>query len=109
MFEKLISKFEEKHLSNIKTYKDFKNGVNISKKERIIMVKIAIDINDTITNSSKVIRKYVMLYQDKYTNDKILTKKLDEVLRGFFNDDAIKEFFKDYACEMANKCKMLKK
>ncbi len=70
------------------------------------MAKIAIDIDDTITNSSKVIRKYAMLYQDKYTNDKILTKKLDEVLRGIFNDDAIKEFFKEYACEMANKCKI---
>lgn len=70
------------------------------------MAKLAFDIDDTITNSTKVIKKYIFAHYKEYENGEILIKELDTILRGFFNYNVVKKFFKKYVFEMANKIKL---
>ena len=72
------------------------------------MIKIAFDIDDTITNSSKIIRKYILKYSNKYKDGELLTENLDIILRGFFNYDCVNEFFSDYSLEMSSLCELRK-
>lgn len=67
------------------------------------MARIAIDIDDTLTNSSQLVKEYALLYDSKYSNEKILINRLDTILRGFFDHEAIENFFLDYGMEIANK------
>lgn len=70
------------------------------------MARIAIDIDDTLTDSSKVVREYALLYDSKYSNEKILINRLDTILRGFFDHEAIVNFYLDYGIEMSNKAQV---
>ncbi|MDD6272467.1 MAG: DUF2608 domain-containing protein [bacterium] len=70
------------------------------------MARIAIDIDDTLTNSSIIVREYAILHEREYSNDNILTSNLDNMLRGFTKNEAIAKFYKDYGIEMADKAQI---
>ena len=44
-------------------------------------MNIGIDIDDTITNSTEVIREYVIKYDTEYSNSKELVNNLDKIVR----------------------------
>lgn len=64
-------------------------------------MKIGIDIDDTITNTTKVNLEYVKKYDKEY-NNKLLCN-FRELTRGNFCCDEIKEFFKKYSLEINSK------
>ena len=57
-------------------------------------MNIGIDIDDTITNSTEVIREYVIKYDTEYSNSKELVNNLDKIVRGFKGSNIIERFFK---------------
>ena len=63
-------------------------------------MRIGIDIDDTITNSTKVVKKYIEKYDSVYCNDKHLINNLNSIIRGFLADEDTKRFFKDHSKEM---------
>ena len=65
-------------------------------------MRIGIDIDDTITNSTKVVKEYVHKYDSYYSNSHKLIDGLEDIIRGFLNDDDIQRFFKDHAKEIGN-------
>ena len=65
-------------------------------------MNIAIDIDDTLTNSSDVISKYVHKYDSTYCNDGHLIDNIESIIRGFLIDEETKKFFNDFALEMGN-------
>ena len=69
-------------------------------------MRIGIDIDDTITNSTEVVREYMEKYDNLYCDDKHLINKIDEIVRGTFADEAAKRFFKDFSKEMGNKIQL---
>lgn len=64
-------------------------------------MRIGIDIDDTTTNSTKTIRKYIEKYGNNYSSDNYMKDNMDIILRGFFETDVVKNFFKDNAIRMA--------
>ena len=66
------------------------------------MAKIAIDIDDTLTDTSASIRKCVEEYANDYEEGHILTERKDTIIRGFFDHDVIVQFFLDHGKELAN-------
>lgn len=72
------------------------------------MARLAFDIDDTITDSTSTIKKYILMHKDEYEDGYILTRDLDIILRGFFNYDVVKKFFEDYAYTFANEIKLRK-
>ena len=56
-------------------------------------MNIGIDIDDTITNSTEVIREYVIKYDTEYSNSKELVNNLDKIVRGFKGSNIIERFF----------------
>ncbi len=69
-------------------------------------MNIGIDIDDTITNSSEVIKEYCYKYDSIYCNDNRLIKNFENIIRGFLDDEITKKFFNDHAVEMGNKIKI---
>lgn len=72
------------------------------------MARLAFDIDDTITDSTSTIKKYILMHKDEYEDGYILTRDLDIILRGFFNDDVVKKFFEEYAQTFANEIELRK-
>ena len=70
------------------------------------MARLAFDIDDTITDSTSTIRKYILMHSNEYEDGYILTRDLDIILRGFFNYDVVKKFFLDYAYTFADEIKL---
>ena len=66
------------------------------------MARIAIDIDDTLTDTSASIRKCVEEYANDYEDGHILTERKDTIIRGFFDHDVIVQFFLDHGKELAN-------
>ena len=66
------------------------------------MARIAIDIDDTLTDTSASIRKCVEEYASDYEDGHILTERKDTIIRGFFDHDVIVQFFLDHGKELAN-------
>ena len=66
-------------------------------------MRIGIDMDDTITNSTQTIRDYILKYDYKYCSDNYMKDNIDIILRGFFENNGVKEFFRDNAREMASK------
>ena len=66
------------------------------------MAKIAIDIDDTLTDTSASIRKYVEKYASDYEEGNILTERKETIIRGFFDHDVIVQFFLDHGKELSN-------
>ena len=60
-------------------------------------MNIGIDIDDTITNSTEVIREYVIKYDTEYSNSKELVNNLDKIVRGFKGSNIIERFFIDHS------------
>lgn len=69
-------------------------------------MNIGIDIDDTITNSTEVIREYVIKYDTEYSNSKELVNNLDKIVRGFKGSNIIERFFIDHCLEMMGKVKV---
>ena len=70
------------------------------------MAKIGIDIDDTITDSSSLIKEYVERYDEEYSNEQILKNRMKDIMRGFFNHEAIVKFFLDYGREISRNVKV---
>lgn len=69
-------------------------------------MNIAIDIDDTLTDSTKVIRDFINRYDSDYCDDGHLIKNLGSIIRGFLIDEDTKRFFNDHAIEMGNAIKI---
>ena len=67
------------------------------------MARIGIDIDDTITDTTALVKEYIEKYDQDYSNDKILINNIYEIIRGFFGNDIIIKFFKDHCLEMGKK------
>ena len=65
-------------------------------------MRIGIDIDDTMTDSTKVVREYIKKYDKYYCNDKHLINNLESIIRGFLADEDTKRFFQDHSLEMGN-------
>ena len=70
------------------------------------MAKIGIDIDDTITDSSSLIKEYVEKYDGDYSDEQILKNRMQDIIRGFFNHEAIVKFFLEHAREIARNVKV---
>lgn len=64
-------------------------------------MRIGIDIDDTMTDSTKVVREYINKYDECYCDDKHLINNLESIIRGFLVDETTKNFFQDHSLEMA--------
>ena len=71
-------------------------------------MRIGIDIDDTTTNSTKTVREYIEKYGNNYCDDNYMTKNIDIILRGFFENDGVKKFFRDNAVRMATEIEVKK-
>ena len=60
------------------------------------MAKIGIDIDDTITDSSSLVKEYVEKYDEYYSDCQILKNRMQDIMRGFFNHEAIVKFYLDH-------------
>lgn len=69
-------------------------------------MRIGIDIDDTITNSTEVVKEYIEKYDSVYSNDNHLKNNIYDIIRGTFADELVVRFFKDHAIEMCNKIKI---
>ncbi len=68
------------------------------------MATIGIDIDDTITNSNKVVRYYI----NKYSNDKELKNNVEGIIRGNYVSDGTKKFYKKHSELIGNKIRVKK-
>ncbi len=69
-------------------------------------MNIGIDIDDTITNSSEVVKEYCYKYDSAYCTDNRLIKSFERIIRGFLDDDVVKRFFNDHARNIGNDIKI---
>jgi uncharacterized HAD superfamily protein len=65
------------------------------------MAKIGIDIDDTITDSSSLVKEYVEKYDEYYSDCHILKNRMQDIMRGFFNHEAIVKFYLDHGREIS--------
>ena len=68
------------------------------------MATIGIDIDDTITNSNRVVRYYI----SKYSHDKELKKNVEGIIRGSYVSDGTKKFYKKHSEIIGNQIKVKK-
>ncbi len=68
------------------------------------MATIGIDIDDTITNSTKVVRKYI----NKYSNDDDLKNNIEGIIRGTYISESSKSFYKKNSKIIGNNIKVKK-
>lgn len=69
-------------------------------------MRIGIDIDDTLTETSNLLEEYAFKYGHNYSSENYICDNMDKLLRGVFDDDVLKNFFKDYAEEVACKVKL---
>lgn len=72
------------------------------------MARIGIDIDDTITDTSAVIKQYVEKYAHEYKDGNILIEREANIIRGFFDHDVIVQFFLDHGKQIASSAKIRK-
>ena len=65
-------------------------------------MKIGIDIDDTITESGKVIKEFCYKYDKDYSDNNLLINSINDIMRGFLKDDIVKQFFNDHCVEICN-------
>lgn len=68
------------------------------------MLTIGIDIDDTITNSNRVVRYYI----NKYSKDKELIANVEGVIRGNYVSEGTKTFYRKHSELIGNKIKVKK-
>ncbi len=68
------------------------------------MAIIGIDIDDTITNSTKVVKKYIY----KYSNNEELKNNVEGIIRGTYVSEYTKSFYKQRSKEIGNEIKVKK-
>ena len=68
------------------------------------MLTIGIDIDDTITNSTRVVRKYI----NKYSNSEELKNNIEGIIRGIYVSEESKVFYKKYSKQIGNNIKVKK-
>lgn len=71
-------------------------------------MRIGIDIDDTITDSTKTVKKYIKKYDSYYSKDHKLINGLESIIRGFFDVEEARLFFKDHCMEIGNEIKVKK-
>lgn len=64
---------------------------------------IAIDIDDTITNSIEAVRYFLKKYGHLYSNSNEVSKYEEEIMRGTFISDVAIRFFHDHSLEIGEK------
>ena len=70
------------------------------------MAKIAFDIDDTITDSSSVIKRHIIEYNKNNIDKQLPIEKMDLILRGFFDHELIDDFFKKNTFKMSSECEL---
>ena len=68
------------------------------------MAIIGIDIDDTITNSTRVVKRYIY----KYSNSNELKNNVEGIIRGTYVSDETKTFYKARSKEIGNDIKIKK-
>lgn len=69
-------------------------------------MKIGIDIDDTLTDTSCKIKEFVEKYDIHYCSDQRLKNSVNDIMNGNFSDDIILKFFKERCEEMASSCEV---
>ena len=69
-------------------------------------MRIGIDIDDTMTDSTKTVRKYLIKYDSYYSNNHKLINGLNDIIRGTLIDDEIKAFYRDHSREIGNEIEL---
>ena len=72
------------------------------------MARIGIDIDDTITDTSAVIKQYVEKYAHEYKDGHILLEREANIIRGFFDHEVIVQFFLDHGKEIVGSARLRK-
>ena len=65
-------------------------------------MRIAIDIDDTITNSLQELRRYIKEYGHLYSNSEEISKNEGEILRGTFRNEMATKFFADHSIKISD-------
>ena len=68
---------------------------------------IGFDIDETLTDSYKVIKKYARKYDKQYSNNRYISNKVDDIMVNY-TDEIITKFFVDHSFEMGNEMKVKK-
>lgn len=68
------------------------------------MATIGIDIDDTITNSTRVVKRYIY----KYSNSEELKNNVEGIIRGNYVSEESKVFYKSRSKEIGNEIKVKK-
>lgn len=63
-------------------------------------MKIGIDIDDTITNTSKLLIEYIHKYGDELCESKELVSNMSDIIRGKFTNDKIKSIVYEHGAEL---------
>ena len=63
-------------------------------------MKIGIDIDDTITDSSKVVKEFAYKYDNDYSNR--LVNNINSIMRGFLEDEYVQKFYDEHSRDIGN-------
>ena len=63
-------------------------------------MNIGIDIDDTLTYSTRVVKEFIEKYDSYYCDDKHLINNIGTIIRGFLVDDETRRFFRDHSREI---------
>ena len=69
-------------------------------------MRIGIDIDETMTNSTDKVKEYLIKYDSYYSNDYKLINGLETIIRGFLDGEEVKAFFRDHAKEIGNEIEL---
>lgn len=64
------------------------------------MLRIGIDIDDTLTNTSELLTEYAHKYDSDYTSDNYIINNVPKIVRGIFDEPLLVKFFTDHAQEL---------
>lgn len=69
-------------------------------------MRIGIDVDDTITDTSEILASYATKHSNDYSDDNYLINNIDKMMRGFLDNDILRRFFTDYAEKIALNAKI---
>lgn len=70
------------------------------------MLRIGIDIDDTLTNTSELLTEMAYKYDKDYSNDNYIINSIPALVRGLFDDEILNKFYIDHVIELGNNVKV---
>lgn len=70
------------------------------------MLRIGIDIDDTLTNTSELLTEMAYKYDKDYSNNNHVINNIPALVRGLFDDEILNQFYIDHVIELGNNVKV---